>query len=118
MDPQQLTQIPYHSLEQDFYQVARKGLDAEVTWCNGKMGSMQQILLKYAIPVARQGLINLGIEQVDQWIDIIQQRTTTGQTGAKWILAHWGKNSDTSTLVQQYLQHARKNIPVHLWPVP
>ncbi len=116
MQPQQLTQIPYHSLDQDFYHVARHGLGAEVTWCNGKMGSMQQILLKYAIPIAHQGLINLGIGQVDQWIDIIQQRTITGQTGAKWMLDHWSKYSDTSKLVRQYMQHARKNIPVHLWP--
>jgi hypothetical protein len=116
MQPQQLTQIPYASLEQDFYRVARQGLDAEVTWCNGKMGNMQQILLKYAIPIAHQGLVNLGIGQVDQWIDIIQQRTITGQTGAKWMLDYWRKNSDTSKLVLQYMQHARKNIPVHLWP--
>jgi gamma-glutamyl:cysteine ligase YbdK (ATP-grasp superfamily) len=117
MQPQQLTQIPYASLEKDFYRVAREGLDAEVTWCNGKMGSMQQILLKYAIPIAHQGLINLGIEQVDQWVDIIQQRTITGQTGAKWMQDYWCKHSDTSKLVQQYMEHARKNIPVHQWPV-
>jgi gamma-glutamyl:cysteine ligase YbdK (ATP-grasp superfamily) len=118
MEPSQLTQIPYHSLEQDFYHVARQGMKAEVTWCNGKMGSMQQILLKYAIPIAHQGLINLGVEQLDQWIDIIQQRTVSGQTGAQWMLDYWSKNSDSSKLVQQYMQYARENIPVHLWPKP
>lgn len=118
LNPQQLTQIPYQSLEQDFYHAARLGLDAQVTWCNGKMGSMQQILLKYAIPLAEQGLLNLQIEQSHQWIDIIRQRTTTGQTGARWILDHWEKHADTAKLVQQYMQHAGLNMPVHQWPKP
>lgn len=116
MDPQQLTQLPYSGLEYDFYQVARNGLDAEVTWCNGKMASMQQIILNYAIPTALAGLQNLGIDQAQHWLDIIQQRSSNAQTGARWMLDYWQNNPDAAALVQQYMQHARRNIPVHLWP--
>ncbi len=114
--PSELTRIPYSSLEQDFYQVARQGLDAEITWCNGKMGSMQQILLNDAIPAARAGLESLGIRHTQKWLDIIQQRSANAQTGARWIMNFWQKRPDTSALVMQYMQHARRNIPVHLWP--
>jgi gamma-glutamyl:cysteine ligase YbdK (ATP-grasp superfamily) len=116
MEPQQLTRIPYADLEHDFYHVARNGLDAEVTWCNGKMLSMQQIILKYAIPTALAGLQNLGIDYPLQWLDIIQQRSTNAQTGARWMLNYWQKDPDAAALVQQYMQYARRNIPVHLWP--
>jgi hypothetical protein len=118
MNPQQLTQIPYQSLEQDFYHVARHGLDADVTWCNGKMAKMQQIILKYAMPTALEGLQNLGIDQPHVWLDIVQQRSSNGQTGAGWMLKYWHKNPDAAALVRKYMQHSRKNIPVHLWPAP
>ena len=115
-DPAQLTQVPYSSLEQDFYQVARQGLDAEVTWCNGQMGTMQQILLEHAIPTASAGLAELGVKNTDKWLDIIRKRCTSGQTGAQWITRFWKRNPNAAVLVKHYLQHARQNLPVHLWP--
>lgn len=118
LDPEALTQIPYASLEQDFYQVAREGFDAKISWCNGVMDSMQQIVLKYAIPTAAEGLQHLGIAEAGKWLDIIEQRTASAQTGSRWMLDFWQKNPDPVALVQQYMQNARSNTPVHRWPAP
>lgn len=116
--PQDLTRLPFEVLEQDFYQVARLGLEAKVSWCHGEMDSMQKLLLNHAIPVAYQGLETLGIENPEYWMEIIQQRVSSTQTGANWIIDFWEKNQDSKALVRTYLKHAKANKPVHLWPKP
>ncbi|MCK4708010.1 MAG: hypothetical protein KAU21_05280 [Gammaproteobacteria bacterium] len=118
LHPEALTKMPFEGLEQDFYQVARNGLSAEVSWCNGKMDSMQNLLIKYIIPTTLQGLEKLQIESPEPWLNIIEERVKSGQTGAQWISQHWQKHHDENSLVKTYLQHAKQNIPVHLWPKP
>ncbi len=114
--PQDLTRIPFEVLEKDFYQVARAGLNARVSWCHGKMDKIQNLLLGYAIPTAATGLSKLGIENTVQWLDIIEARVASGRTGSDWILRYWRKNQDLNALVKAYLSNARQNTPVHLWP--
>ena len=116
--PKILTRIPFETLEKGFYQSARLGLNAEVNWCHGGLGSMQQILLNHAIPLAHQGLINLGFKHETHYLDIIQQRVLNQQTGARWTTQFWNKYHDVNSLVTTYQKHARLNIPVHLWPKP
>ena len=114
--PADLTRLPFAGLEQDFYRVAREGLSARVNWCNGKTGTMQDLLLEYAIPRARLGLQKLGIQSTEKWLEIIQHRVTSGRTGSEWILRFCRQHNDMKKLVQTYLDHAKDNIPVHLWP--
>lgn len=114
--PEDLTRIPFEVLEQNFYRVAREGLEARVSWCNGEVDSMQKLLLNYAIPVAATGLTKMGIESPEKWLDIIQARVVSGRTGADWILRFRENNKDMNALVKAYLDNARNNTPVHLWP--
>lgn len=113
-----LTRIPYEVLEKGFYQVARSGLEAKVSWCHGEIDLMRNLLTKSIIPLAYVGLEVLAIKDASRWMDIIEQRVETGQTGANWMLEFWKKNPDAQALVTRYLQHARHNIPVHRWPQP
>ena len=116
--PKFLTSVPFEVLEASFYRVAREGLEAEVKWCNGKTDRMQNLVLSEALTTAAKGLDQLGIENCQQWLDIIQARVSTGCTGSDWILKYWQKKQDISGLVKTYLHHARKNAPVHKWPQP
>lgn len=116
--PEDLTRIPFEVLNEDFYRVARDGLEARVNWCDGDMDTMQNLLLQKAIPVSIQGLKMLGIKDFEKWIEIIRQRVENSATGAHWISQHWEKNRDAFALVRNYLAHAHQNIPVHLWPKP
>ncbi len=116
LKPQELTLVPYEVLEQDFYSVARNGLATEVSWCNGKMGKLQDLLLRFAVPTAIAGLEQLGVRGYTGWMDVVQQRIQSGRTGAQWILDAWARQPDANALVQQYMHHASSNRPVHLWP--
>ena len=116
--PKDLTRIPYEVLEKDFYKVARHGFETPVNWCHGEKLDMRQLLLKSAIPVAREGLQQLRLNDYEAWIEIIEQRVSVGQTGSDWILGYWHKQPDAAALVRAYLDNASRNEPVHTWPKP
>lgn len=118
LNSEQLTKIPFESLEQDFYKVAQQGLEPEVTWCNGHKAKIKNLLIDDIIPCAYKGLKKLGVTHTEQWLDIIQQRVESGQTGAQWIKQHSSQYNDDKKLVRDYLKYAQKNIPVHQWPKP
>lgn len=110
-----LTGLDFATLEADFYSAARDGMKAGVHWIDGRQDSLKNLLLTHALPIAKTGLKNIGINNTDKWLDIIEARVRCEQTGANWILRHWKRHSDTSALVRAYLKQARSNTPVHLW---
>ncbi|MCP4332828.1 MAG: hypothetical protein GY785_09250 [Gammaproteobacteria bacterium] len=113
-----LTQVPYETLEADFYRAAREGLDASAHWPDSRELPLQQILLEHAIPLARANLAQTGIKDTDRWLDIIEARVSSGLTGAQWISNHWKRYGDSARLVCDYIEQARTNQPVHLWRNP
>ncbi|MCP4472270.1 MAG: hypothetical protein GY815_16595 [Gammaproteobacteria bacterium] len=114
----QLTQVPFATLDTDFYRAAREGLDTRVHWPDGEEGALPQILLERALPLARDALETAGIEDSDRWLDIIEARIRTGATGSSWISRHWELFGDGARLVRDYIAQARTNQPVHLWQDP
>ena len=113
-----LTRVPYETLEADFYRAAREGLGASVHWPDGQSSSLRQILLDQAIPLARENLKQVGIQDTDRWLDIIEARVKQEATGAHWIASHWKRFGDGAKLVREYIEQAQTNQPVHRWPDP
>ncbi len=111
-----LSSVDFATLEGDFYMAAREGMMAQVHWIDGHRGSLKNLLLSRALPLARDGLKHIGVLDSGRWLDIIAARIASEQTGANWILKHWHKHFDTAMLVADYLDNARTNTPVHLWP--
>ena len=107
--------LDFATLEVDFYAAAREGMQAQVHWIDGHQASLKNLLLSRALPLARDGLKQIGALDSGDWLDIIEARVASEQTGANWILKHWHEHSDTTALVKDYLAHARTNTPVHLW---
>lgn len=115
-DSEHLTVIPYASLEQDFYRAARTGLDADITWYDGRKTCIKKMILDNALDQAKSGLARLGVES-EPWLGIIEQRVISGRTGAYWIKNYWNEKADSEQLVLDYLELARNNLPVHEWPL-
>ena len=113
-----LTRVPYTTLETDFYRSARRGLGADVHWIDGDEIGLQQALLERAIPLARRHLAASGIVDADPWLDIVAARVESGATGANWIRRHWQRHHDGARLVRDYIDQAASNRPVHLWQDP
>ena len=111
-----LTQIPFETLKDDFYNVARTGLKTEFHEpIQGKKVALNEWILKDGLKLAEAGLSSFGIDNTEPYIDIIKQRTLSGQNGAVWQLAHFKKHNSIPKLMEDYMHHAKQNIPVHKW---
>ena len=76
------------------------------------------LLLEEILPMARQGLKSLNVdrEDIDLYLDIMQARILTGQTGAVWQRAYRSKHrTNNFHLVAAYLERQRSGAPVHEW---
>ncbi len=112
--------MPFETAKNNFYQTAQYGLQGQINW-EGKAYSgetLQQLIIKKLIPLAEQGLQKLAIKQdsITHYLDIIKERTTTGQTGAVWQIDHLNlHNGDFTKMTADYLHLQHLGKPVHTW---
>lgn len=114
------TDLPFAQAKANFYRAARTGLAAEVVWLDGRPVKLGQLLLEELIPMAREGLQLLGLdeEEAGAYLSIIRNRVASGQTGAAWQKAYVARHGrDFFKLTAAYLEHQRSGLPVHEWGV-
>jgi hypothetical protein len=112
--------LPFAQARDNFYRAARDGLAANVVWLDGSRVDARTLLLDEIVPMAREGLRILGVEEEEseRYLDIIIARLRTGQNGAAWQRAHLEKHGrDSFRLTADYLEHQRTAMPVHEWVV-
>ena len=111
-----LKKIPFETLKDDFYSVARTGLETEFHEpVNAEKVSLKAWILREGLALTKTGLASFGIDKTDLFPDIIEQRTASGQNGAAWQLAHFKKYNSIPKLMEDYMKNSRQNIPVHRW---
>ena len=111
-------QLPFATARDNFYTAAQHGLDAHVTWLDGKRSSVQHLLLDHLVPLARQGLEQLEIDRddIDRYLGIIEARARTGQTGTRWQRAYVERHGgDLAAMTHAYYEQQEKGAPVHEW---
>ncbi len=112
--------LPFERARDNFYTAARHGLEAAVTWLDGRHCGVAELLQAQLLPLARRGLDTLGIDRDEArlWLGIIEERLHRGKTGANWQRAFVRRRgADMAALTQAYLDHQRAGQPVHEWPV-
>ena len=118
-----LDAAPEHDLSFDeardnFQRAARDGLDARLTWLDGHVHTVRELLLEELIPMAHAGLALLGIDEADRerYLDIAAARVRSGQNGASWQRAWCARHGrDPLRLSVAYLERQRNGAPVHEW---
>jgi len=109
--------LEFSRARDNFYAAARYGLNASVTWLDGKQGRIGE-LLQRLLPLARQGLDALGCNRTDSetYLSVIEQRLLSGQTGAAWQLGYLDRHDqDFAALVAAYQERQNSGEPVHAW---
>jgi hypothetical protein len=110
-------QLEFPRVRDNFYAAARYGLNASVTWLDGRHGRVGE-LLQHLLPLAQRGLEALGCDAGDRdtYLSVIEQRLLTGQTGAAWQLGYLDRHGgDLAALVGAYQEWQNSGRPVHQW---
>ena len=111
-----LKKVPFEKLKDDFYSVAKTGLETEFHEPkNAEKVSLKEWILNDGLALTKMGLDSLGIHDVDEYLNTIKQRTSSGQNGASWQLKHFKKYNSIPKLMEDYMQNSEQNIPVHTW---
>ncbi len=114
--PSQLLGFP--QARDNFYLCARRGLEAHVTWSDGRNYDIAQLLQQHLLPGARLGLRDLGLDraEVDHYLGIIGERLRSGQNGAAWQRAWVARHGrDMRALTAAYAERQATGAPVHTW---
>ncbi|MFO8023774.1 glutamate-cysteine ligase family protein [Thiohalophilus sp.] len=111
-------QLAFDRARDNFYAAARLGLRARQQWFEDKQLSASELIQKVLLPLAREGLAQLGVSESDsrRYLDVIAQRVASGKNGARWqrdYVKQHGK--DMRALTAAYLERQQQGEPVHEW---
>ncbi|WP_299876802.1 glutamate--cysteine ligase [uncultured Cocleimonas sp.] len=112
--------MPFETAKNNFYEAAQYGLQGEINWEGNTYSgdSLQQLIVDKLIPLAEQGLQQLDLEQasIDHYLNIIKERTISGQTGSVWQIYHLNQHhGDLTKMTADYLALQHIGQPVHTW---
>lgn len=112
--------LDFATTRDNFYRSAQLGLDAHIVWLDGNKHPAQSLILKTLLPMAYDGLDNLGInyQEADKYLGIIEKRVQNGCNGASWqraFVARHGNNM--KNLLIAYMERQQSAIPVHEWKI-
>lgn len=111
--------IPFSVARDNFYQAAKNGLLAEVTWSHQKKILAHDLILTQLLPKAKEGLKQLDLDSahISYYLSVIEERVRKKQTGSEWQRQFFNKNGhDFTGLTEAYLELQIKGNPVHDWP--
>ena len=110
----------------NFFRAARHGLDAQFQWLGAESRSASSLILYELLPLARAGLRSAEVddEDIEKYLGIIEERTRSAQTGARWIIKSLGTMPDNMSkdvrqrkLTSTMLDLQKQGSPVHEWPL-
>lgn len=110
--------LPFAVARDNFYHAAELGLEAGLVWLDGSRHPVSALLREELVPMAREGLRQLGIDPEDSepLLEIVAQRAASRRNGAwwqrEWLRRHPG---DFVGLTARYVEHQRQGNPVHEW---
>ncbi|MBE9525499.1 MAG: glutamate--cysteine ligase [Proteobacteria bacterium] len=113
-------QLPFVQAKENFYRAAKHGLHGKTHWLSGKQLPMKALLMDYLLPMAKDGLYQLGVARQDitYYLGIIEQRIISGQNGAVWQRRYVKKHGkDMTALTRAYLIMQQSGQAVHEWIV-
>ena len=123
------SRLSFEAANRNFLAGAKDGIDAEVEWPTLKTIGVRELVDKYLLDLAHDGLRSLDVDEscAEEYLGIIEGRVRTGQNGATWQLAALNRVApDTKALtkeradglarvLRQYMKNSQAGAPVHTW---
>jgi gamma-glutamyl:cysteine ligase YbdK (ATP-grasp superfamily) len=122
-----LHRLTYGHARRNFYEAARRGLDAELLWPRDECPSPRRVSVLALVPellsVTRRGLARAGVaeDEIDHAMRIVAGRVEARATGATWqrrVVERLG-GSTPEALERMFARYAELSAlgrPVHEWP--
>lgn len=111
--------LPFEQARDNFYQAAIGGLNADVSWIDGRQYTLRDLCLKEFLPLARRGLQDLQVDaqSIALYIDeTLAPRIESGQNGAQWQKAFIQKHGkDFTAMTKTYAANRESGQPVWKW---
>jgi gamma-glutamyl:cysteine ligase YbdK (ATP-grasp superfamily) len=116
--------MDFDDAKNNFFAAARTGLKAQFTWVGGRTVTAAGLIVDELLPMARAGLEQAGIDSVDvdRYLGVIEDRVSSGGTGAQWMLESLAGMAGEATpdirertLTASILEQQRAGAPVHTW---
>lgn len=116
--------MSFETAEENFLAASRLGLQAQFTWPGRPSVPAQDLILHDLLPLAREGLDELGITSTDsdRYLGILEERVERLQTGSQWMidsLTHMGdegtKAERLAALTMATMERQATNEPVARW---
>src|SRR5215510_683443 len=119
------TSMNFDDAKDNFFAAARHGLNAQLSWLDGKSLSAASLILNHLLPLARTGLkhVNVDASDIDKYLGTVEERVRSGQTGAQWMLKslaalndiHESNDVRARVLTLTILARQKEGEPVHNW---
>jgi len=118
--------MEFDDAKDNFFKACRQGMDTSFTWINQKKISAKELMLKELLPIAKEGLLKNKVDKndVDRYFNILEERASTGKTGASWVLDSYNKiakkhSKDEAILAVTActLVNQKTEAPAHTWPL-
>ena len=112
--------IDFTTAKNNFYRAAHLGLRSQLTWTDGAHHTAIDLLREVLLPLAYQGLQQLGIASSDikEYLGVIGDRLEQKTNGTIWQRAFVKKHGlDMHALTESYYRHQNSGAPVHEWQV-
>ncbi|MFT5139886.1 MAG: CBS domain-containing protein [Lysobacterales bacterium] len=95
--------LNFDDVKANFLDAARDGIRAQMNWMDDRQLTAQELILDELLPLAREGLAQVGIDQqdIDRYLGVIHERVSLRRTGSRWILESMQNMNERGTLDQR-----------------
>lgn len=115
----------FEDAKENFYKAAMWGIQSGMVWENRHL-SAKRLILDILIPIAREGLQNLKVNEYDieRYLSVIEKRASDHLTGSRWIVNSYRKlkkklGREEATIALTALMHERRKSgePICNWKI-
>lgn len=116
--------LSFSDVKSNFLAAAREGLRAQQVWFGGRQVTAQELIIDELLPLAREGLVEAGIDErdINRYLDVIRERVDSRQTGARWQLEslesmrqEGNENERLRALTSSMIENSESGEPVARW---
>jgi CBS domain-containing protein len=116
--------MEFAKVKSNFLAAARHGLHAGLHWIDGRTLDAPTLILDFLLPLAREGLDLSGVDpaESERYLEVIQERVRSGQTGSEWALRSLEGMGEAgilsermAALVAGTVQRQEEGRPGHEW---